>query len=488
MSYGKIKNVAGILVIAMASAVSTVAPVQADEIDDFIEKQMASRNIPGLQLAIVRDNKIVKTGHYGYSNLQDSIKVSDNTLFPINSMTKAFTGVAIMQLVEQGKIAVDDPVSKHLSDLPQAWRAVTIKQLLAHTSGLPLIMSGHFAELIPAKSPEDAFEQTRSLPMRSEPNTRFEYNQTGYILLGQIIDKHAGMPFVEFITQQQLNKVPMPLTAGAGFGQSQYIVKNQARQYFYGPEGRLENYLGGYAPMLRTAAGMSASATELASYSIALRQGKLFKTKESLDTLWQPARLNNGKTAGFNQLENGYAMGWQTWHREQHPAISASGGNASSMVIYPEDDLTIIVTSNKLGSSPVRFIDEIAGFFIPQMKAVNGWGLPKDIATLYKALQQKGFEHAIEVATRLQKTQGTQFDVNQVNDWGYRFVSDNQLELALEVFKLNVHLHPEVANAWDSLAETYLALGDKRNAKKYYQKVLQLAPGNAHATKQLEAL
>ena len=119
---------------------------------------------------------------------------------------------------------------------------------------------------------------------------------------------------------------------------------------------------------------MSATATELAQYAIALEQEKLLD-KKYLKELWTPTRLNNGKTAGFSELENGYALGWQTILREQHPAVSASGGDSNSTVIYPEDNLAIIVLTNKLGSLPIFFIDEIAGFYFPEMRAENGWGL-----------------------------------------------------------------------------------------------------------------
>ena len=158
---------------------------EADEIDDYIKQQMSDRRIPGLQLAIVRDNKIVKTANYGVANIQDSVAVTDNTVFTINSMTKAFTGVAIVQLVEQGKLALDVGISTYLADLPEAWHGLTIKQLMSHTSGLPTIL-GNWANLMGAPDFDTAWELVQKKPMEFTSDSNFKYNQTGYVLLGKI--------------------------------------------------------------------------------------------------------------------------------------------------------------------------------------------------------------------------------------------------------------------------------------------------------------
>lgn len=464
---------------------STLPQVKADEIDDFLLEKMRTSNIPGLQLAIVKDNKLIKTASYGLSNLQDQVTVKNHTPFPIFSMTKAFTGVAIMQLAAENKLSIDDPLSKHLDDLPTEWQPLTIRQLLSHTSGLPKILNGHWVDLIANGQPEPAWQAVLTLPMRYEANTRFEYNQTGYILLGKIIDKLSGQPFAQYIQQNQLAKLDMPITLAAGFGHTETIVPNQARPYVMGSQGKLQTLQITFDPFFRTAAGMNATATELANYAIALQQTKLLD-KEHLKELWTPTRLNNGKTAGFSNLENGYAIGWQTIGRDQHPAVSASGGDANSMVIYPEDNLTIIVLTNKLGSLPIFFIDEIAGFYYPEMKAENGWGLSKDLFTLFSEMKTHGFNQAIALADKMKASAA--FDVQEINLLGYRYIAKKELAKALEIFKLNVHLFPGNANAYDSLGETYAALGNKSDAIANYEKVLELLPNNQHALKQIARL
>ncbi len=218
------------LLVLIAGLASSVA--EGDEIDDYIKQKMSDRKIPGLQLAIVRNNQIVKTANYGVANIQDSVAVTDDTVFTINSMTKAFTGVAIVQLVEQGKLELDVGISNYLTELPLAWCGLTIKQLMSQTSGLPSIL-GNWANLIDGLDFDTAWELVQKKPMEFTSDLKFKYNQTGYVLLGKIIDKVSGMPFVDFITQNQLNTVGIKKTADAGFAHFETVIPNQSRAYTY---------------------------------------------------------------------------------------------------------------------------------------------------------------------------------------------------------------------------------------------------------------
>jgi len=459
----------------------------ADEIDDFVIEQMKARKIPGLQLAIVKDQKIVKTAHYGLSNLQDSVAVDKDTVFTINSMTKAFTGVAIMQLVEQGKLELNTGIAKYLTDLPLEWRELTVNQLMSHTSGLPAIM-GKFAGLISSEGIDASWEIVKKKPMEFEAGTKFKYNQVNYILLGKIIDHLSGMPFVDFITQNQLNKVGMTKTADAGFAHFEKIVPHQARAYTYYKTGKLTTISAEFAPVLRTTAGMTSNAEEIAKWSIALQSGKLLKKKASLKTLWQPMLLKNGKTAGFNNHINGYALGFPIINRTEHPAVTSIGADRSALVIYPQDNLSVVILSNLTGALPSTFIDEIAGFYYPDMKAENGFGLTPDIKLLWQALESNGYDKALQSVTQLQKEKGIKFNESELNTWGYKLAGRNKLSKALEVFKLNTQLFPKSANTYDSLAEVYWLLGELDRSVFFYNKVLELQPDNGYVKGQLKKL
>ncbi|MCJ0742702.1 serine hydrolase [Pedobacter montanisoli] len=463
---------------------------QSSKLDQYIKNIMQERRIPGLQLAIIQHGKIVKLQQYGLANIQDSISVNQHTLFPINSITKAFVGVAVMQLVEQGKLDLEKPVSAYLDSLPGAWQAVKIKQLLSHQSGLPEIFGD---EPVPEGEEKTAWKNVQTMPMQFKPGESFSYNQTNYLLIGKIIDKLSGKPFAQFIQEKQLDAAALKTTC---FGDAHTVIRQQARSYtfFHKVDGKtirtreIGNVFEEVPPFLRTAAGMNSNAEELAKWIIALQAGKLLQ-KNSLQTLWKPTILNNGKIAGFSTMLNGYALGWPVAQREAHPALAPIGGGRSAIFVYPQDDLTVIVLSNMQGSSPESFMDEIAGHFVPGMLAENGFGLPPAIQRLRSKLLEKGFAHAIEMV-KAEKKKNADYTLaeNEVNAWGYLLVSQKKPAEALEIFKLNVYLYPKSGNAYDSLAEAYQNGGHKALAIYNYEQSLKFDPKNSNAIKQIELL
>ena len=462
---------------------------QKDSIDTFIVSQMEYRKIPGLQLAVVKNNRIVKMTSYGLANIEDSIVVDNETVFSINSITKAFVGIAVMQLVEQDKLGLNAVISTYLSDLPDTWKSLTLKQLLTHTSGLPAIMNGDTGDLISDKGIKASWELVKTLPMNSEPNTKFEYNQLGYVLVGKIIEQVSDQSFIDYITQNQLQRVKMKRTEEAGFSNLNNVIRHSARRYTYYYDEHISNIKPAYfAPMLQAAAGMGSTAQEIANWLIALQNGQLLNHPSSIRILWAPAVLNNGKTQGFNNLLNGYALGWPVVNRTEHPAVAPTGGNRGSFFLYPDDDLSIIVLTNLMGGLPSKFIDGIAGYYIPDMKEENGFGLSYSVKTLWRKLESKGYEEAIPIGEKLQKTKHITFNEEELNIWGYKLIRKNKIEDALEIFKLNVHLCPESSNTFDSLAEAFTLLHMNSEALKNYEIALKLNPSNSNAKNQIKKL
>ncbi|MEN5231645.1 serine hydrolase [Sphingobacterium faecium] len=448
---------------------------------------MEKRKIPGLELAIVRQGKIIKTGYYGLANIQDSIAVTPKSVFTINSITKAFTGVAILQLVEAGKLEMQSPISAYIDGLPEAWRAVTVQQLLSHTSGIPDVVDEEESVMI-ADNFELAWKKVMAMPIDFKAGEKFSYNQTNYFLLGQIINKLSGMTFQEFIIKEQLQKVGMEKTIQSGFGATKELVPNAANSYQF-TKGKLQNMFFSFPSPLQPAAGMSSTAIELAKWIIALQHMVLIKQPDNLKELWKPDVLNNGKTAGFSTLLNGYAAGWPIVARAEHPAFAPVGGGRSAIFVYPKDDLSIIVLTNLSGGSPEVFIDELAGLFIPDMKEENGFGLSNSAKALKLILDQKGFKYAIDSTKKLNsKNKDFILTENEVNNWGYRLIARKRLNDALELFKLNVYLYPNSANTFDSLGELYAELGQNELALKNYEQALKLNPLNKNAEQQINRL
>lgn len=480
--------------LSLAPGLSTAQESgHSDSIDVFIKNKMQQRHIPALQVAIVRQGKIVKNATYGIANLEHNIAAGDESIFSVNSITKAFVGIAIMQLQEEGKLKITAPLSLYLDSLPEAWQQLTLQQVLSHTSGLPDILDadeqvmGHGDEKL-------AMQEVKKLPIEFKAGEKFRYNQTGYVLLGQIITKLSGMHFTKFIEEKQFKVAGMKLTR---FGDSFDVIPNYAGAYRMNKQEG-EHFIRTKSPgigymqfpvFFRTAAGILSTSTDMANWVIALKSGKLLKQPSSIAAMWEPVLLNNGHIDGFNKLTNGYAMGWPTVTREQHPAVGPVGGGRSVVFVYLKDDLSIIVLSNLMGANPEQFVDEIAGYYIPDMKELNGFGLPPSIQKLRTELLKKGFSKAGIVAAALKKKDSSfVMDEDELNSWGYQLLSQKKPAEASSVLKLNTELFPKSANTYDSLAEIQEELGEQKAALSNYRKSLELNPKNAHAAERIKEL
>jgi CubicO group peptidase (beta-lactamase class C family) len=440
---------------------------QNDDAESFLKHEMNELHIPGMQVAVVKQGKILFLRSYGIANIQDSVPVDDKSVFAINSCTKAFTGVAIMQLVEEGKIDLSAPVSRYLDGLPTDWQPITIKQLITHISGLPDILRV-MAEGPEKMNEEEIWEKVKAIPLEFPTGEQYSYNQTNYALLGKIIDKLNGKPFAQMFKERQFQIAGMPNTV---FGDAKDVIAHFAPTYNY--KGIIDNktvFTNNYAifpSFRRTSSGLNSTAEDMANWIIALTQDKFFHSKSTLKTLWTAGTYNNGSPTQW-------AIGWGfTKFRPKHPAVGMTGGGRSAFLVYPEDDLAIVILTNLGGSFPENFIEELAGYFNPDIPASD------PITTLRIQLSKRGFENADKVYEELKKKDvAFKPDESEMNDWAYRLMSAGQNKEALEIFKLNVMLYPNSWNVYDSYGEILLKNGQKEEAIKMYKKSLDLNPNN----------
>ena len=457
----------------------------ADQVEAIINREMAERRIPGLQLAVVHHGQIVLSKSYGLANLQDSIRVDSRTIFPINSCTKVFTSVAIMQLVEAGKIRLSAPVAVYLDSLPEAWRPVTIRQLLTHTSGLPdlfNLLDANTGGLVGLKNERTSWEKLKSQSMEFAPGKSFSYNQTNGYLLGKIITKVYGKPFAEVFAEKEFQPAGMTHTL---FGDSRDVIPHFAPTYFYRAnlDGRslqqevlVNNYFE-FPAFYRTSSGLNSTAEDLGRWVIALQAGRLTATKATLDTMWSQTKFTNGQPTPW-------ALGWGiAKFRSQHRAMGMSGGSRAAFLLYPEDDLAVIVLTNLGGSYPEDFLEEIAGCYEPGIVRADA------LTFLRVNLRKAGFEQAIPVVTK-QIKKDPLFKLNEVDltNWAYRMLAKNQLKEATKILELTIHLFPSSSNAYDSYGEALLKAGRLKDSIRAYQKSVLLNADSEHSKKMLTQL
>jgi CubicO group peptidase (beta-lactamase class C family) len=352
---------AAVLSLQSFGVLADAADTANERARQFVRKAMEEQRIPALQIAIVKDGQIALSESYGLANVENRVPATSTTLFPINSATKSFTGVAIMQLAEAGLVDLDAPVSRYLDDLPEAWRTVRVRQLLAHTSGLPDILDQQ--GLLGGGSEPEAWKQVKLQPMDAPIGERFAYNQTNYALLARIIAEQAKMPYERYLKERQFAVAGMPLST---FGDSYDLVANAATMYSYfprktdaeGADARLSHWFYDMPQGLWAGGGIQTTADEVARWMIALSDGQLISTA-NVATMWMPEKLNSG-------ADGSWAAGWAVLQASPNRKVAGMGGARAAFIVYPDDRLAIIVLTNLVGANPQNFIPKIAEFYKPR--------------------------------------------------------------------------------------------------------------------------
>lgn len=466
--------------IAIFFSVYCLCQSIVSNVDVIVNSEMKERKIPGMQIAVVQNGRIVLNKSYGVANIQNDLPVKSNSVFPLNSSTKVFTAVAVMQLVEQGKLGLTELISKYLDDLPSEWQKVNVEQLMTHISGFPDILNlldPATGSLGAMRTENVMWEKIKLLPLNFKTGERSSYNQTNYYLLGKIIEKVSGDSFVNFVTQKQLNVIGMKNTQ---FGDSRTIIPHYAPTYRFRKnldgqplkEEILFNDYYEFPDFTFPGTGLNCTSEDLANWIIALQNNKLFQKPSTLQTMWSPIKFNNGTATNWTR-------GWGIAKlREHHKAIGMSGGSRSVFLIYPDDNLAVVVLTNLAGSHPEDFIEEIAGCYNAEIIKAD------PLTYLRKNLKTIGFDKAIDFVKN-EKKQNPKFSIHEdeLNNWAYRMLAKNQLNEASEIFKLNVYLFPDSWNAYDSYGEILLKMQNKSKAIEMYKKSIQLNPSNENGKK-----
>ena len=184
------------LVLPLASSLAG----GTDQTDEFINAQLRAQNIPGLTLAIVKDGKVIKAQGYGYADLENRVLMTANTVLKIASVSKQFIATGVMLLVQDGELSVTDPVAKHITDPPAAWRAITIRHLLTHTAALVREAPGG-VDISKVQSDIDVIRKAYGAPLHFAPGEKYQYSNVGYFILGEIIRRGSGRPWADYIDQ-----------------------------------------------------------------------------------------------------------------------------------------------------------------------------------------------------------------------------------------------------------------------------------------------
>jgi CubicO group peptidase (beta-lactamase class C family) len=349
-------------VVALVFAVPT--PVRADPTDDLVREEMKRQKVPGLTLAVVKDGKVVKVEGYGLANVEHQVPAKRETVYQSGSVGKQFAAAAVLLLAEDGKLKLDDLISKHLPDVPEAWKAVTVRHLLTHTAG---IAEYTFAlDLTRNYTEDELLKKAYTFKLEFPPGEKWQYSNTGYAVLGILVSKVAGKFYGDFLGE----RVFSPLEMKSRIINEADIIPHRAAGYRF-VKGELKNQEW-VAPALNTTADGSLYVTvdDLIKWDAALTARKLFK-KESYEAMWTPVKTKDGK-------EHPYGFGWMLGESNGHKRIHHGGawqGFTSYIDRYPDDGLTVIVLMNAAppmgllapGGQPHKVAEGVARLHVPDL-------------------------------------------------------------------------------------------------------------------------
>lgn len=450
------------------------------QIDDLMKVYHGYRHFNGAVL-VAAGGKVIHKKGYGLANMEWNIPVEPDTRFRLGSITKQFTAMLVLQLAQDGKIKLDGKISEYLPDYRKDMGdRITVHQLLNHTSGIPSYtdLPRFFADV--SRDPYevgDFIKRHASGDLEFEPGAKFTYSNSGYFLLGAIIERVAGKPYEQVLKERIFDPVGMK---GTGYDHHDTILPKRAAGY--------EKTHAGFtnAPYL--------------DMSIPYAAGSLYSTVEDLylwdQTLYTDKLLSpQYKELMFKPNLENYAYGWSrsmmklSGGREVEVIHHSGGINGfnTRIVRMPETKHLIVLLNNTGGTKLPEITRNIAAIL---------YGLPhppplRDIAeALLQIILKRDVSAAIKQYRALKSAQAAAYDFSepQLNRLGYHLIELTRMRDAIEIFKLNVEMFPNGANTYDSLGEAYAKNGDKDLAIQNYRKSLELNPKNTGATDALKKL
>ena len=333
----------------------------ATKVDDYISAEMKAQQIPGLSLAVIKNGEIVLARGFGLANVEHQVPTKPETIFQSGSMGKQFTATAVMMLVEEGKLSLDDKITKYFTDGPETWNKITVRHLLTHTSGMTDYPDDF--DLRRDYTEDELVQRIKPIPLAFQPGEKWSYSNLAYVMLGVLIHKVSGKFYGDFL-QERIFK-PLGMSTARVISEAD-IVPNRAAGYRVA-NGQLKNQ-DWVSPSLNTTADGALYLTvyDMAKWDAALYTEKLLK-RASLVEMWTPVKLNDGKT-------HPYGFGWALGEVRGHRIIEHGGawqGFKSQISRYVDDKLTVVVFANQARANPAKIAHQVAALFNPDLSPAS---------------------------------------------------------------------------------------------------------------------
>ncbi len=471
------------LALLLLSVIPACAADRAAEIDRLITAYLKADRFNGSVLVAEQGRVILKKG-YGLANREFGILNAPDTKFRLGSITKQFTAMLVMQMVEQGKLSLDGHISDYLPEYPRKnGERITIRHLLGHTSGTPNYTS--FPDFF-AKRSRDPFTPVElaavfwDRDLEFEPGSKYSYSNSGYHVLGIILEKASGKSYETLLQENILQPLGMKAT---GYDHTETVLQKRA---------------SGYRPSLD-----GYQNAQYIDMSIPYSAGALYSTVEDLH-LWDQALYTDkllpakSREMMFHPGLGRYGFGWAIdefsvpGSEEKVPRIAHGGGIpgfGSLITRFPGQRHLIVLLCNTPGTS--RIGDLNTGIATLLYGHEPKYPKASIARAVYAELKSRGPAAAAETYRKLKAEQADKFDFSEpeLNQLGYALIQEaKRIKDAIEIFKLNVEAYPKSSNVYDSLAEAYALDGQNDQAIAFYGKALAVNPKSANAAARLKKL
>lgn len=324
--------------LSLAAQQSNSLSAKLTRIEQTIQQELQKNGAPGAAVAIELDGRVIFAKGFGYADVENKVPFTPQTVSRVGSISKTFTALAVMQLVEQGKIKLDDEVQVYVPSFPKKSAPITIRQLLGHQGGIRHYQGDEMLSNQHYDTVDAALVIFKDDPLVAEPGTKYSYTTYGYNLLSRVVEVASGLTFGDYLQQRIWTPLGLKQTY---LDEPAHLIAQRARNYTKRRDGPLAN-----APAVDQSnkwggGGVLSTAEDLLRYAASYDQRKLLKA-ETIELMFTPQQTRDGKPTA-------YGLGWTSALDNGHRRIEHTGGSVgatSALAMYPADKLKIVVLVN----------------------------------------------------------------------------------------------------------------------------------------------
>lgn len=332
----------------------SLAIAQIDSTDIIVKHLMNQQKVVGLSLAVIKDGQPIVNKGYGLANVELNIPVTSETVIRLGSVSKQFFTTAIMKLMEEGKLSIEDSIRKFFPKAPATWGPIKIKNLMSHTSGLQREAPAY--DNFKIQSDLEIVKSGYGLPLNFNPGEKYEYSNLGYFILAEIITQVSGTPWQDYIH----NKLFVPAGMNNTYLTDFYLViPNRANGYMHRNDILVNAY-----PMyaVRPSGGFLSTTSDMIKWEKTMREGKIILKKDTWEKLWSPfIKMSDKQTS-----KEFYGFGWAIDEYKGHKIVVHGGSNPgfrSVVIRFVDDNLSIIILTNTSEANPHAIGFSLADYY-----------------------------------------------------------------------------------------------------------------------------